>query len=648
MKTFSLPCFLLAATAAGAVELLPLPSPDLSAMDGAARQRIEAIQAAVQEISQEQPREPKRLSLAFGELGKHYLGNELLDASSIAFKNARMLAPEDHRWSYYLGVIHQSQGELDDAIESLEQTLELKSGDLASLVRLGDVLMELGRTDDAEARYRQVLELAPEAAAAHYGLANVATARDDHAAAVKRFEKALSLQPEASIVHYPLGQAYRKLGNLDKAREHLKQRGEEPVRFPDPLGSEVAWLNIAMALAVVEGMATAGDDFSERDYLGFVLAQLGDVTGAIEQLEEALQLKAAQQPPADSEAAAKERLVRARLHYVIGGLLVNQRSDEEARGHFESAFELAPELEDARIKLGNIEAREGLFDQAVAVYSEVLTRNPESTPALLKRAAARMSQDREDLAISDLKQLLEIEPEHSEARLRLARALEGTGDADAARAQYEAALELELPIGEKALTHYHLGELARKTGDPEGAIARYQSAIDLDPQLVDARFQLATTLGRLRRFEDSAARYRELIELEPQHTQARLGEATALSLAGRFADAYDRLNSGLMAIPGSLELTHTLARLLASSPDRDLRDGERAVELAEEAVAAAPSLVHAETLAMALAEAGRFEDAATLQRGLIEQAEAKGENRALPRLRRHLLLYQGYQACCGD
>ncbi len=643
-------CVLLAlavASAAGAGELQPLPSPDLSAMDDAARLRLEAIQKAVAEIAEEAP-EPERLGLAYGELGKHYLANELMDASAVAFSNASTLRPGDFRWPYYLGVVQQSRGEVEAAAETFRRVLELAPEDLASLVRLGDVLMELGRTDEAETRYAQALELEPAAAAAHYGLGNVAAAGADHAAAVARFEKALELQPEASIVHYPLGQAYRKLGDLDKAREHLKQRGEERVRFPDPLGSEVAWLSISVALAVVEGMADAGEDFSERDYLGFVLAQLGDVAGAIEQLQEALRLKAAQAPDTASPDAAREQLVRARLHYVVGGLLVNQRSDEPALEHFEAALELAPELEDARVKLGNVAARAGRLDDAVAAYSEVLERNPRSAPALLKRAAARMSQGQEGLAIADLERLLELEPEHEEARLRLARAFEEAGDPDRAREQYQAALELDLSVGEKALTQYHLGELARRTRDLEAAVERYQAAVGLDPELAGARFQLATTLGRLRRFEDAAARYRELIELEPRHLQARLGEATALSLAGRYGDAYDRLDSGLMAIPGSLELTHTLARLLASCPDREVRDGERAVELAEEAVAAAASLEHAETLAMALAEAGRFEDAAELQRGLIEQAESRGDARSLPRLRRHLGLYQAYRACCGD
>ncbi|MCP3962175.1 MAG: tetratricopeptide repeat protein [bacterium] len=635
--------------AARGQDLLPMPEPDLSAMDDAVRQRIESIQAAVADLSTAET-DPARLSQAIGELGQHYLANELMDASAVAFRNAAILRPEDFRWPYLLGVVQQSRGELEDAAGTFPRVLELRPDDLATVVRLGDVLLELGRLDEAEARYRRVLEIDPDSAAGHSGLGKVAASRGDHAQAVERFEKTLELQSDATIVHYPLGQSYRKLGNLDKAREHLRQRGQERVRFPDLVGSRVAWLSIDMAMAVVQGLANEEGDFSEVDYLGFVLSQLGEVDGAVDQLEEALRIQATDAASLDpaSEEAARQRLIQARLHYVVGGLLVNQRDDEAARSHFETALELAPELLDPRIKLGNIAARAERFDEAIAAYSEALNRNPASSAALLKRAAARMSQGQEPQAIADLEQLLANEPGHVEARLRLARALEQSADAEGARRQYLAALELDLSISERALTQYHLGELGRKTGDLDEAIRRYEEAVDLDPELVDARFQLATALGRQRRFEDAARRYRELIELEPQHLRGRLGEATALNLVGRHADARDKLESGLMAMPGSLELTHTLARLLASCEDRAQRDGERAVELAQEAVAAQATLVHGETLAMAFAEAGSFEEARQLQTGLLAQAEARGDQRSLPRLRHHLALYERGEACCSQ
>jgi hypothetical protein len=63
-------------------------------------------------------------------------------------------------------------------------------------------------------------------------------------------------------------------------------------------------------------------------------------------------------------------------------------------------------------------------------------------------------------------------------------------------------------------------------------------------------------------------------------------------------------------------------------------------------VRSAPTLLHAETLAMALAEAGRFEEAVKLQRELLHQAEERGDAQSAARLREHLGLYEGGRSCC--
>jgi hypothetical protein len=92
-------------------------------------------------------------------------------------------------------------------------------------------------------------------------------------------------------------------------------------------------------------------------------------------------------------------------------------------------------------------------------------------------------------------------------------------------------------------------------------------------------------------------------------------------------------------------LTYPLARLLATSPVAGVRDGERALRLAEQLFAQFNSLEHAEVLAMAQAEVGRFEDAAALQRNAVEATAAAGRFELLPRLQENLSRYESGQAC---
>ena len=390
------------------------------------------------------------------------------------------------------------------------------------------------------------------------------------------------------------------------------------------------------------------DGFSERDFLGFVLSQLGDVEGAATQIERAIRSSEAQarQLTAGSEPARLERLARARLHYAAGGLLVNSRLDDLAEPHFLAAIELEPALSDARIKLGNLLARRGELERAVDAYGTVLDLDAVNAAALLKRGAALMALERTTEAAVDLERVVDIEPGNSEALLRLANVRSSLGDASSSERLLRRALELDLEPRELGAAHYELGRLAMRSGDLEDAVRSFDAARAADPALHDAHFQAATVLGRQRRYEQAAAAYRQLIELDAGHELARLGEATALVLLGLEAEAVASLSEGVLVLPASLAITHTLARLLASASDRSVRDGPRAVELATQAVTAVSSLEHAETLAMALAQDGRYDEAAQLQRRLIAEADTRGDTRVLARLRLHLELYENQSACC--
>jgi len=617
-------------------------------MEEGLRRQIEALQSGVEALL-ESPASPVRRAEAFGRLGQSYLAFGFFAAAEVAFRNASLSATDDGRWFYYLGVVLQTRGVFDEALAAFEHTTRIRPDDLATWIRLGHLNLDLNRPEAAATAFKKVLGLDPSSAAARYGLGKVATMRGEHADAVALFAEVLELQPEAAVVEYQLGQAYRKLGNLEQAREHLRRRGEEEVSFPDPLGDQVAWLALGAAFEVLQTLAADMDDFSERDFLGFALSQLGDVEGVTEQLREALRIQAerSRELAPGSPEAARDRLVRARIHYALGGLLVRSDADDEAAVEFRSALELAPTLEDARIKLGNVLARAGDPSAAIEEYSSVLERNPGNSAALVKRAAALMSLDRDPSAIADLERLRQLEPGNSEALLRLGMAYTKEGDPEKARTVYGDALELDLELRERAAVHFELGNLLSLEGALDQALQSHAKAVEIDGSLTEARFGLGTIQGRMGRYEEAARTYGEVIEIEGDHELARLGQATALVILGREAEARNRLEEGIEALPKSLALTHALARLLAAAVDRSLRDGARAVELARQAVAALSSLEHAETLAMALAQADRFDEAVQLQRRLVGEAESRGDARVLERLGRELELYEAGRACCG-
>ena len=116
--------------------------------------------------------------------------------------------------------------------------------------------------------------------------------------------------------------------------------------------------------------------------------------------------------------------------------------------------------------------------------------------------------------------------------------------------------------------------------------------------------------------------------------------------SGRYAEARRTLDETSARFPGDVATRHLLARLLAVSPDDAVRDGARAVELAQSVVDEQPALDHLETLAMAMAEAGRFDDAVTWQQRALEaERQAAGGNS--PQRLDRLALYQARSTAAG-
>jgi hypothetical protein len=93
-----------------------------------------------------------------------------------------------------------------------------------------------------------------------------------------------------------------------------------------------------------------------------------------------------------------------------------------------------------------------------------------------------------------------------------------------------------------------------------------------------------------------------------------------------------------------------LAYLLTTSPELQLRNGARALELAQRVYEATGGVHHGALVAMALAEVGRCNEALELQKRLIVAAEKHSGVVVLAKLRKDLKLYEGVQTCrpAGD
>jgi tetratricopeptide (TPR) repeat protein len=138
--------------------------------------------------------------------------------------------------------------------------------------------------------------------------------------------------------------------------------------------------------------------------------------------------------------------------------------------------------------------------------------------------------------------------------------------------------------------------------------------------------------------------YAEVIRTSPAISQARFGYAMALVRLRRYQEARDRLTDAVKTYPDQPGFAHAVARLLAAAPDDRVRDGRTALALLEPLIKQQKTIGLAETMAMALAEVGQFEDAVVWQREAMTAAGQTPPD-TLARLSENLRLYESRKPC---
>jgi tetratricopeptide (TPR) repeat protein len=243
-------------------------------------------------------------------------------------------------------------------------------------------------------------------------------------------------------------------------------------------------------------------------------------------------------------------------------------------------------------------------------------------------------------ALAAFQRGVELAPDNLTIRHKMATALSLTGDIRGAVSQFQEVLRRSPDF---AGAHYSLAVLLLSNGQLDQAIERLTAAVRYDPTYLEARVQLANALRWRGRLDESLREYAETIKMDPRMGEARFGYALALVRSRRYEAARDSLVEDLGLYPDRTEFSHALARLLAAAPADRVRDGRRALALAQQLVrekGGPPSLDLRETMAMALAESGQYEQAVTWQRDAIAGAEQGGRHDLAVAMTENLRLFE--------
>ncbi|MDW8308486.1 MAG: tetratricopeptide repeat protein [Verrucomicrobiales bacterium] len=224
-----------------------------------------------------------------------------------------------------------------------------------------------------------------------------------------------------------------------------------------------------------------------------------------------------------------------------------------------------------------------------ALWADTLAKNPGSWLAHNNLGCIRAEQNRLVDAARHFESSLRLNPRNSKALVNLARVRLVQGDAASAESLLKQAVELR---PNDADAHAHLGRLRLTHGRPAEAEPHLRRALELRPDMT-TRLELARACHALGRTGEAMSLYREALRRDSNQ----------------------------------LEAMNNLAWLLATVADARLRNGAEALRLAERACALT-SRTNAQmlgVLAAALAETGRFAEAAATAATARDVARASGD-----------------------
>jgi tetratricopeptide (TPR) repeat protein len=382
------------------------------------------------------------------------------------------------------------------------------------------------------------------------------------------------------------------------------------------------------------------DDIASLVWLGDVQLALGRPDEAETRFAKALSL----QPSSLSArfglgrtALAKQEYQRAVTH--LEDVLANDPEAAGAHYPLAMAYRGLGDLARAETHLRQRQDHVILPADPLKVELDELLESPQ---AYESRGIRALDQKQWNEAAALFRKGLEIAPDNAALQHRLGTALYMMGEIGPAREHFEAAVRA---APEYHLAQYSLGVLLQAEARHAEAIDRFTAALRSRPGDTAARLRLAASLRRLGRVKESLAQYEQVVAMQPNHAEARFGLGVSLVLLRRYREARDLLAEAMKTDPDQPLFTHGLARVLAAADDDRVRDGERAMALAQQLLAQGRTLDLGATVAMAFAEMGRFEQAVSVQRDLIAAARQAGLQDVVSRLSRNLSRYERGEPC---
>ena len=445
----------------------------------------------------------------------------------------------------------------------------------------------------------------PDRATAYYHLALANNYEEDAIAngntedarlAIEEYKSALNADPNSPQLNDGLSDLYFRTGHIHEAE------------------------------ATARGLLkTSPDDIEAHKLLGrLYLRQLSDASNAVSSASPSGNVL-------DQAIAEFERIIQLQPksvedRMVLGQLYTVKHDPKKAEEEFKTAQAIEPDSEEVVLNLARLYAESGDVAHSVKVIEAVpvADRSPKMEVAL-GAAYDQLKQTKD--AIAAYQRAADMDPEDAHTLDALGQALLADNQLDEALKQFKLLAEAD-PEDTEALIH--IAEIQRRQGKYEDALVTIRKARKQDPNSLEAGFNEGLLLDQLGRFDEATQTFEKMVDLTSHANGAYTNEEKTnrgffLERLGAIYHEQNKTDQAIATYQKMVDMGgETAVRGFEAQVETygEAKIFDRAVEVARKAVAANPKDMDLKlTLAGALVEQGKNEDALTLTKSLLDNSD---------------------------
>jgi len=269
-------------------------------------------------------------------------------------KKAAELDPQNVIARYNLGYAYYSNGQADNAIDTLKQTLDLNKSDKAAHAKVDSATIQMlgilyfndkQNDDEAIEYFKKAIELSPEVGDNYYFMGLALARKQKYNEAIDAFNTSLKKGTENNTdANFRIGQLYYKKGDSEKAEPYLKK-----VLDLNPKNQEALEL------------------------LGVIYHKKGDAQKAISIFEKVVKLN-----PQDFNS-----------YYILGLNYFQLKEYDEMIEAYKQAIKINPNFPDAHYNLGMAYYYRNMYEDAITELEKAKELNPSDAATFALLAQSR-------------------------------------------------------------------------------------------------------------------------------------------------------------------------------------------------------------------------------------------------------------------